>query len=60
MELETAIIQLRYLIEGERSGTYCWPHCSDTSWQSLDDVISMVSPPDMLPGRGILMKFDDV
>ena len=31
-----------------------------TSWQSLDDIISVVSPPDMLPGRGILMKFDDV
>ena len=31
-----------------------------TSWQSLDDIISVVSPPYMLPGRGILMKFDDV
>ena len=24
------------------------------------NIILVVSPPDMLPGRGILMKFDDV
>ena len=31
-----------------------------TSWKLLDDIISVVSPPDMLTGKGILMKFDDV
>ena len=60
MELETVDIQLSYLIKGEPSGTYCWPRRSDTSWQSLDDVISMVGPPDMSPVRGILINFDDV
>ncbi len=52
---QTKDIELRYLKE-MHGGVYEWE--DGQYWQSASEIISCVSPPTLLPGRGIRMKFD--
>ena len=37
---------------------YSWPGDQDISWEGQDDIIKILSKPQLLPGRRILMQFD--
>ena len=38
---------------------YTWPKADDMSWQSPDDILSKLSVPTIMPGRGFKLMFDE-
>lgn len=43
-----------------QEGVYTWPLKEDTSWQPRTDIIMKLSNPELLPGRGLRFKFNEL
>lgn len=52
-------VQLRFLTATTKPGIYTWPQHDDLSWQDVNDIIGVLSNPTLLPGRGILLQFNE-
>lgn len=52
-------IELKFLEkEALENGVYKWPKRSDESWEALSNILAVFAQPEIVPGRGLYLKFD--
>lgn len=51
-------MQLKFMRATAVDGEYIWPPKEDMSWQSHDDILQKLNMPTLVPGRGLIFKFN--